>query len=111
MSDERKANAGGTGMVVAGLIAVFVGLWMVGQTMATEGDAIKLKLNQLAGDIETISFELKALKAQATSAHAAAAVAEAAPAEEPAAEPAAEPAEGGDEAAPAEGEAEEPAAE
>jgi len=63
MSDEAKASTGGTGMVVAGLIAVFVGLWMVGQTMATEGDAIKLKLNRLSSDIETLTFEVKAIKA------------------------------------------------
>lgn len=61
MSEDKRPNPGGTGMIIAGLLAVFVGLWMVGQTMATEGEVIKVKLVDLAGEVETMSFELKAL--------------------------------------------------
>jgi len=61
MADDKRANPGGTGMVIAGLLAVFVGLWMVGQTMATEGEVIKQKIVDLSGEVETMNFELKAL--------------------------------------------------
>ena len=61
MAEDKRPNPGGTGMVIAGMLAVFVGLWMVGQTMATEGEVIKQKLTDLAGEVETMNFEMKAL--------------------------------------------------
>ena len=61
MADQGRSNPSATGMVIAGLLAVFVGLWMVGQTMATEGEVIKQKLADMAGEIETMNFELKAM--------------------------------------------------
>lgn len=58
---EGRANPGGTGMVVAGLLAVFVGLWMVAQTVTTEGDRLKNKLNDVTGELEALHFEVKNL--------------------------------------------------
>ena len=61
MAEGGSVNPGGTGMVVAGLLAVFVGLWMVAQTVTTEGDRLKNKMNDLTGEIEALHFEIKGL--------------------------------------------------
>ena len=65
-----------------------MGLWMVGQTMATEGEVIKQKITDLAGEVETMNFEMKAMSEKLDrmrgeppkGAHPAAAAAPAAPA-------------------------------
>ena len=57
MSDN-KANPGGTGMVVATLIAVFVALWMVGKATQTEGEAIRTRLSAIEQELKTLSYGL-----------------------------------------------------
>lgn len=80
MTDGGRANPGGTGMVVAGLLAVFVGLWMVAQTVTTEGDRLKNKLNDVTGELEALHFEVKALADKIDRLHEEHGVAEVAPA-------------------------------
>jgi hypothetical protein len=79
-------------MVVAGLLAVFVGLWMVAQTVTTEGDRLKNKMNDVTGELEVLHFEVKALsdkvdRLQVAPAQAAAPAGDAAAAPAPAPEP------------------------
>lgn len=85
MTDGGRANPGGTGMVVAGLLAVFVGLWMVAQTVTTEGDRLKNKLNDVTGELEALHFEVKGLADKIDRLREERGVAEVAPAAEAAA--------------------------
>lgn len=85
MTDGGRANPGGTGMVVAGLLAVFVGLWMVAQTVTTEGDRLKNKLNDVTGELEALHFEVKSLGDKIDRLSAAQGVADVAPTAEAAA--------------------------
>jgi hypothetical protein len=61
---ESKSNPTATGIILACLGAVFVGLWMVGQSVATEGEAIKNQLSQLQMDVTLLKGELRAQKAE-----------------------------------------------
>jgi uncharacterized membrane protein len=59
---EGKINIANTGLVIIVMATVLVGYWMIGQTVAVEGDGIKQKLNTVATEVETIKHELASIR-------------------------------------------------
>lgn len=65
MAEEKKKNPiniANTGLVIVVIATVLVGYWMVGQTVAVEGEGINQRLSSVMAEVTDLKIQIESLK-------------------------------------------------